>query len=204
MDGVLVDSMPLHVSIISELFAEVGVSIDAEIIYEMEGAKTIDIVYKLLENDGTDPSSLDLNGILATYRREFEKRASFTPFENLRLILPSLKDKFLLAVVSGADRSIVHSTINSIFPSVFDIVITGDDVEFAKPDPDPFLKAAGMLGVEKEACIVVENAILGVEAAKQAGMYCVAVPTYIEPSLLSDADVIFADHDELVEYLKSL
>ncbi|MDK2892942.1 HAD family phosphatase [Methanohalophilus sp.] len=204
MDGILIDSMPSHVSILSEVFAEVGVSIDPEIIYEMEGAKTIDIVYKLLEKAGIDPSSLDLDGILAKYRREFEKRASFTPFENLRLILPSLKEKFLLAVVSGADRSIVHSIINSIYPSVFDIVITGDDVDFAKPNPDPFLKAAEMLGVDKKECIVIENAILGVEAAKQAGMYCVAVPTYIEPFLLSDADIIFEDHDELVEYLKSL
>ncbi len=204
MDGVLIDSMPFHVSIISELFAEVGVSVDAQIIYEMEGAKTIDIVYKFLENDGVDPSSLDLDGILSEYRKEFEKRSSFVPFENLKSILPSLKNKFLLGVVSGADRSIVHSTVNSLFPSVFDVILTGDDVERAKPNPDPFLKAAGMLGVDNESCIVVENAVLGVEAAKRAGMYCVAVPTYVDSSLLSDADIVFSNHSELVEYLQSL
>ncbi|MBP2030653.1 beta-phosphoglucomutase-like phosphatase (HAD superfamily) [Methanohalophilus levihalophilus] len=204
MDGVLIDSMPSHVSIISELLAEVGVSVDARIIYEMEGAKTIDIVNKLIEKDGTDPSTLDLDGILAEYRLEFEKRASFTPFENLASILPLLKEKFLLAVVSGADGSIVHSAINSLFPSVFDVVITGDDVEYAKPNPDPFLKAAEMLNVENESCIVIENAIMGVEAAKRAGMYCVAVPTYIEASLLSCADVLFDTHSELVEFLHSL
>lgn len=125
----------------------------------MEGAKTINIIYKLLEKEGIDPASLDLDSLLTKYRREFVESASFPVFGELTCVLRDLKEKFLLAVVSGADRNIVHSTVNSLFPSIFDVVVTGDDVECGKPNPDPFLKALEMLDVDKEECLVIENAI---------------------------------------------
>jgi beta-phosphoglucomutase-like phosphatase (HAD superfamily) len=83
-------------------------------------------------------------------------------------------------------------------------VVTGDDVKNSKPDPDPFLKAVELLNVRRDECIIVENAILGVEAAKKAEIYCIGVPTYLEPSQLNRADVIVGDHKKLIEHLLSL
>jgi len=55
-----------------------------------------------------------------------------------------------------------------------------------------------MLKVKKEECIVIENAPLGVESAKRAGLYCIAIPTYVEPELLKEADVVLANHAMLL------
>jgi HAD superfamily hydrolase (TIGR01509 family) len=107
-------------------------------------------------------------------------------------------------MVSGADRTIVKTIVDHFFPDIFDAVVSGEDVNKGKPEPDPFLKAARMLDVNPVDCVVVENATKGVEAAKRAGMYCVAVPTYVSPDKLERADRIFDNHGELAQYLLSL
>ena len=118
--------------------------------------------------------------------------------------LELLKTRFLLSVVSGSDHLIVHSIVDQLFPGIFDIVVTGDDVINSKPDPDPFLKAVELLKVRPEECIIVENAILGVEAAKKAEIYCIGVPTYLKPSQLDRADLVVSDHKKLMEHLLNL
>ena len=70
-----------------------------------------------------------------------------------------------------------------------------------KPSPLSYLKAVEMLKVRKDECIVIENAPLGVESAKRAGLYCIAIPTYVEPELLKNADIVLPDHARLKEYL---
>jgi len=58
--------------------------------------------------------------------------------------------------------------------------------------------------VRREECVVIENAILGVEAAKKAEIYCIGVPTYVEPLQLGRADLVVGDHQQLMEHLLSL
>lgn len=122
----------------------------------------------------------------------------------MRECLEVLKKRFLLSVVSGSDHLIVHGIVDQLFPGIFDIVVTGDDVKNSKPDPDPFLKAVKLLNVQREECIVIENAILGVEAAKKAEIYCIGIPTYLKPSQLDRADLVVGDHKQLMQHLLSL
>jgi beta-phosphoglucomutase len=79
----------------------------------------------------------------------------------------------------------------------FDFIITGDEVPRAKPFPDPYLTAAHHLGILPEQCMVVENAPLGIEAAKNAGMYCVAIATTLGEEYLTAADLILRNIAEL-------
>ncbi|WP_263853961.1 HAD family hydrolase [Methanohalophilus profundi] len=116
----------------------------------------------------------------------------------------SLQSKFKLAVVSGSDRAIVETLMGKFYPNIFNTIIAGTDVEKGKPDPEPYLTAVERLAVQKDKCIVLENAPLGVEAAKNAGLFCIAVPTYVSADLLNKADIVVRDHRELVEYLCSL
>jgi beta-phosphoglucomutase-like phosphatase (HAD superfamily) len=58
-----------------------------------------------------------------------------------------------------------------------------------------------MLGILKEECIVIENAPMGVEAAKSAGLFCVGVPTYVAADKLSKADIVLDNHSSLSDYL---
>ncbi|ADI73450.1 HAD-superfamily hydrolase, subfamily IA, variant 3 [Methanohalobium evestigatum Z-7303] len=204
MDGVLVNSMPYHVEAMKVAFDNIGVQINKQDIYEHEGSRTIDIVRDLLIKDNKNPDSFNLDGIIQQYEQEFNKIVKLEPFEGLKDLLDALKNKYILCVVSGAEDSIVKDILEKLYPDVFDVIITANDVENGKPVPEPYLRAVEKSGVEKGECIVFENAMLGVESAKRAGLYCVAIPTYIDRNKLENADVIVENHDCLKQYLIDL
>ena len=136
--------------------------------------------------------------------RSFKRIFKLKAFDGMKECLRLLKKCFLLSVVSGSDRYIVHGIVDQLFPGIFDTVVTGDDVKYSKPCPDPFLKAVDLLKVRRDECMIIENATLGVEAAKKAEIYCIGIPTYLEPSQLDKADLVIGDHKKLIDYLLSL
>jgi len=69
-------------------------------------------------------------------------------------------------MVSGSHVDTINKVVKKYFSNCFDVVVTGSDLERGKPDPDPFLKALEDLNLTKNECIVVENAPLGITAAK--------------------------------------
>lgn len=81
------------------------------------------------------------------------------------------------------------------------MIVSGDDTIKGKPEPDPYNKAVEMLGIEKQDCIVVENARLGVMSAKNAGIFTVGVPTYLEREELEHADIVLHEHEELYRFM---
>jgi HAD superfamily hydrolase (TIGR01509 family) len=204
MDGVLVDSMPFHAAAWKKAFIDLGMEIQDEDIYAIEGSNPEKGLQVLIRKARREPEAYDFEMITAIYRHEFKRIFELKAFEGMKECLGMLKQRFLLSVVSGSDHCIVHSIVDELFPSIFDIVITGDDIKNPKPCPDPFLKAVELLKVHREECIIIENAILGVEAAKRAEIYCIGIPTYLEPSQLDRADIVIGDHKELIEYLLNL
>ena len=97
-----------------------------------------------------------------------------------------------LAVASSADLIKVRANLETIgLPIPFwDAVVAGEDVRHKKPAPDIFLSAAEKLGVTPPECVVVEDAVNGIQAAKAAGMRCVAVTTTFPPDQLQEAVVL--------------
>ncbi|MBC8034685.1 MAG: HAD family phosphatase, partial [Chitinophagaceae bacterium] len=81
--------------------------------------------------------------------------------------------------------------------SYFDVIVTGDEVLNGKPAPDIFLKAAERLGVAPPECLVFEDAVSGVRAAKNAGMQCIAITTTHSADVLQEADLIINSFEEL-------
>jgi beta-phosphoglucomutase-like phosphatase (HAD superfamily) len=84
---------------------------------------------------------------------------------------------------------------------VFEIIITGEMVSNGKPDPEPYLKAVNELNVDKESCLVVENAPAGITSAKSAGLTCFAVQTSLPEEYLKSADKIFGSIADLSAFL---
>jgi HAD superfamily hydrolase (TIGR01509 family) len=96
------------------------------------------------------------------------------------------------ALASSADAIKINANLRKIGlpPKEWDAIVTGEDVERRKPEPDIFLFAARRLSMQPGHCVVVEDALNGVLAAKAAGMRCVAVAQTFPAVRLCDADVV--------------
>lgn len=103
------------------------------------------------------------------------------------------KAGYLLAVASSGIREYITLVLDRLgIADRFRVVVTGADVTHGKPHPEPYLVTAARLGVPPAACVVFEDAAVGVWAAKAAGMRCIAVPNpdATQPQDLSMADLI--------------
>ena len=92
----------------------------------------------------------------------------------------------------------------NILSSIFSAIITSDDVSFGKPNPEPYIKALNKLNLSSHQCIVIENAPLGIEAAKSAGITCFALETTLDRSYLTNADETFDSHLSLLNKINDL
>ncbi|WP_370575882.1 HAD family hydrolase [Methanomethylovorans sp.] len=203
MDGVLVDSMHLHAAAWKAAFLESGIIISPESIFRLEGANDRGIVENILYEKGIF-GSFDSFSSIAVRKQALFNIMDVKPFPGITDPLELLSKDYLLAVVSGSDRNAVDGILGRHFSVNFDAVISGDDVIKGKPNPDPYLKSLDYLGADPKNCIVFENAPYGVQAAKNAGLYCIGIPTYVDPQLLGMADKVLEDHLSLVAYLHRL
>ncbi len=85
-----------------------------------------------------------------------------------------------VSLVTSTERSLVQAAIGGIGLDNFDDSVAGDEVAANKPDPDPYLRAARRLGVDPARCVAVEDSVVGVAAAADAGCVTIAVPNHVE------------------------
>jgi HAD superfamily hydrolase (TIGR01509 family) len=114
------------------------------------------------------------------------------PFPGVMALLTRIRRQgFRLALASSGDRVKVAFGMQALeLNGIFDTVVTGDDVSHSKPDPEIYLIAAQRLGFPPADCIAIEDAPAGVEAAKRAGMRCIAVTNSVAREQLQQADLI--------------
>jgi beta-phosphoglucomutase len=203
VDGVLVDSMSYQADAWIKAFEEIGITVTRRDVYELEGSNDNRLIKAIFEKAGKEPEPWYFEQLPKRKREalEFDK---IKPFEGILDCIKELKQHFRLAMVSGSNRSTIEKIMDKFFSGCFEVVINGSDMERGKPDPDPFLKALEILDLTKNECIVIENAPLGITAAKRAGLYCVAVASMLEPEKVQHADLTLKNHAALLEYLKSL
>jgi HAD superfamily hydrolase (TIGR01509 family) len=122
------------------------------------------------------------------------------PVKGVIELLYKLKEKHVkLAVASSSHKRLVQYVLSKLgVTELFDSVISAEDIEHGKPDPEVFLKSAKMLKVSPAECLVVEDAELGVQAARAAGMKCLG---YKNPHSgnqdLSKADIVTDDFSSI-------
>jgi beta-phosphoglucomutase-like phosphatase (HAD superfamily) len=103
-----------------------------------------------------------------------------------------------LALVSSTPKENIELITEKLgIKKYFSLFINGDDVKEGKPSPRAFLLAAEKLGVEPKNCVVIEDAIVGVQAAKRAGMYCIAVTNAHPQEDISEADIVVNSLEEI-------
>ncbi|HWW00700.1 MAG TPA: HAD-IA family hydrolase [Candidatus Acidoferrum sp.] len=194
MDGVLTDSEPLINAAAIAMFAEKGLRVKPEDFLPFVGTGEDRYIGGVAE---TYHFALDLP---AAKRRTYEIYLALVP-DRLRafpgaqdLVRACRQAGLRVAVASSADEIKIAANLRKIDlpPADWDAVVTGEDVKAKKPAPDIFLRAAAKLGLRPRECVVIEDAVNGIEAAKAAGMRCVAVAQTFAPDRLKRADLVRA------------
>ncbi|MFH0874436.1 MAG: HAD-IA family hydrolase [archaeon] len=108
------------------------------------------------------------------------------------------KNKYNIALASSSQRSHIDIVLkNNKIAGMFDFVISGLDVKFSKPNPEIFQKCAERFKSEPYECVVIEDAMNGVIAAKRAGMHCIAILSSTKKELLGEADILIDSIKEI-------
>jgi len=191
LDGVLVDTGWAHKQSWYDLAQKEGFSMTDKFFYSTFGMQNYQIIPMLL---GRDVASDEVNRLSDWKEQRYREiiAEKLVPAKGAKSLLCDLKSEhFLLAVGSSAPRANLELALERTgLQEYFDAYVTGQDVTNGKPSPDTFLKAAEKLSLGAESCIVVEDAVQGVEAGKAAGMPVVAVTTTRSRADLHRADII--------------
>jgi beta-phosphoglucomutase family hydrolase len=177
-DGTLADTMPLHYQAWHETLAARNAHMGEPLFYELGGVPTRDIAQILNERFGY---GLDIDETAAAKEARYEQllpRAR--PVPRVVQLVREYHGRYPLAVASGGIRRLVDRTVRALgLSDHFDTVCTAEDIRRGKPDPELFLLAAGRLGVDPADCVVFEDAELGLEAARRAGMQPVDIRPWL-------------------------
>ena len=191
MDGVIADTAPYHLKAWQEVFQKKGVAFTEEDFRRNFGQRNDTIIRNTL---GKLTSQSEIDTIAREKERKFRKtvRQNIKPLPGAIKLIKSLRQHgFKLALASSAPIENIKLLTKGLgIDKCFHAIVSGSDVTEGKPSPQGFLLAAQRLGVEPRNCIVTEDAIAGITAAKRAGMYCLAVTnTHPRPSL-TEADLV--------------
>jgi beta-phosphoglucomutase len=190
LDGVLVDSEPLHLRAYQEVLVRYGRSLSRQEYYARF------IVYsdrEVLEQLLPDRGALEV-ALAAKQRRYLELVGAGPPAfaDGLRLLARA--DGWRVALATGSGRTEAELILRGLgIRDRFRTIVTADDCARGKPDPEPYLRAAEGLGLPAGRCVAVEDAPGGVQAAKAAGMRCVGVTHSCPRERLGAADLVVDD-----------
>jgi beta-phosphoglucomutase family hydrolase len=182
-DGTIVDSMPLHYIAWKTVFEEWKCEFPEEQFYAWGGMPVTEIISALNEMHGLSMPVEEL--------RRRKEQMYFDRLADLKAVPEGLEHieashgKIPFAVVSGSMRDSVTASLSALnLLDRFETLVCAGDYKKGKPDPEAFLMAAERLGVAPEACLVFEDADMGIQAANAAGMASVKVPMPWERAVL--------------------
>ena len=178
-DGTLADTRRAVVSSFQQALREIQVQIRDEFIERRIGIGSEETFKEILRASGTRFDEALIKSLVEKkIQAEIDLTIQVNLFEGAAEILESLHGNVKLALASMNNRDVIDYMLSALkVREFFDTVLTVDEVQHVKPDPEIFLKCALKLGSSAEKCVVVEDSIFGVKAAKAAKMGCIAVLT---------------------------
>ena len=194
-DGVVANTMTYHVKAWQQAFAEYKIEITPEDIYFQEGQMSNLIAPIVSREKGLSLDESELEQIVKNKRAIYEKITKAQVYPAAKEIISKLKKMSIkLGLVTGSIIPNMVVVTGEAFLKNFAVIVTGDSVTNNKPHPEPYLTAARKIDVAPKECVVIENAPLGIQAAKSAGMFCIALKTTLkDEQYLKEADLIVED-----------
>lgn len=186
LDGVLVDSEPVHLAAYQEVLAGHGVRLAAEDYFARYVAYSDREVLEALL-----PAARVDTALAAKAARYLELAAAGLPAFPDGLALVRRAAPFALALATGSSRAEAALALRGLgIADRFSAVVAREDCARCKPDPEPYRRAAACLGLPAARCVAIEDSPGGVQAAKAAGLRCVAVRHWCTAERLREADVV--------------
>lgn len=192
MDGVLIDSEPLHAQSILELSGELGDPLHDEEVFSFKGASEKWMANRLMEfyPQQTWTAEAIIARKTELYDRLFRQVTLFDGV--LDFLISSRAENRLHGLTTSASRATQKIAFEAFsLAPYFDATITGDDIVRGKPDPEPYLLTAGRLGLDPAQCVVFEDSIHGVRSGKAAGSIVIALTTSFPREILLAAGADF-------------
>ena len=198
LDGVIVDTAKYHFLAWKRLADQLGIHFTEKDNERLKGVSRMDSLEIILEI-GKRKLNDDLKHEYATVKNDWyvEYISRMTPAEILpgsTKFIGQLRAANIKVAIGSASKNTPMILDRVGIKELFDAVADGNVVNKAKPDPEVFIKAAEMLGVEPAKCIVFEDARAGVQAALNAGMICIGIGS---PDILGDAHYVVSGLNEM-------
>ncbi|MDP5081601.1 MAG: HAD family phosphatase [Winogradskyella sp.] len=201
MDGVIVDTEPLHRKAYHQMFEEVNIKVDAHLYESFTGQSTLNICNRLVDHF----SLKETPEVLVNLKRKHYKYL-FEHDDELALIdgvLDLIKDYYLNNVKLVVASSASMEGINQIFTrfdlnQYFATKFSGADLKQSKPHPEIFIKAATSTGFNRSECMVIEDSTNGIQAAHAAGIFCVGFKSHHSSGQDYDlANIVISDFKDI-------
>jgi len=176
-DGTLADTKRAVVQSFQKVLVEAGCVVSDEFIERRMGIGTKKTLEEVLEECNVRFDNVMLENLAA---EKIKIQANLTEivslFEGAIELLENLQGRITMALATMSSRKVVDKLLSEKrIGGYFDVVVSADEIVNPKPDPEVFLVSAAKLGVYPEDCVVVEDSVFGVRAAKEADMKCIAV-----------------------------
>ncbi len=180
-DGVLIETFDSYLQAYIKVLSKIGIKIIANDVAKRYGMKGPEIIKQIAQEKGKNITDEQIQELTREkdrlYKKFSEKNMKLLP--GAKKLLTYLKNKnYKIGIASSSTKELIeHMMKVTKIENYIDATVDGFEVKFSKPDPEIFLKCAEKLEMEPENCIVIEDSIHGINAAKRAGMKCVAVAT---------------------------
>jgi beta-phosphoglucomutase len=195
-DGVVLDSMKQHVTAWQYAFRKEGVNLADLEIYLLEGRGVEALVNDICEKHKISKDIIPR--IMEEKIKYYDQHISINFYDGFFDLLEFLKSLELkMAVVTGGDRGRIIPFAEIYLDGYFSGFVCSDDVKNTKPYPEPYTKGVEMLKLKPEQCVVIENAPLGIQSAKAAGLKTIAIETTLAKTYLYEADIIVESFPEV-------
>jgi len=178
-DGTLADTRKAVIQSFQTVLTEAGCRVSDEFIVRLMGIGTKKTIIEAFRECHM---RLDVSTLEKLAEEKVRIQAELADivrlFDGVAELLEALHGKTKLALATMSGRKVVDQLLaDKRIRECFDVVVTADEVSKPKPDPEVFMVSAARLGVDPEDCVVMEDSIFGLRAAKAAKMRCIAVPS---------------------------
>jgi beta-phosphoglucomutase len=178
-DGTLADTRKVIVVSFQKALKEINLEVPTQFIERRIGVGASETFREILQTANKQVDEKIVKQLVARKSKvQIELANEVTLFEGARELLEALRGKVKVGLASMNNRAVILQLLQSNrLADCFDVVLTVESVSHSKPDREIFLKTAEQLKVKPQACVVFEDSIFGVKAAKSANMGCIAVTT---------------------------